>query len=204
MKLKRRRMQKSLDLRLGQSKRKGADPADGQDLSFGSDADSWTLKEEFWKRVVAFEEATPVILFDVLSQGGLSFPAPEEMDDVHLKVKLWEIINGLALLGVYLHNTDHLSDRELYAYLWNEALHEKTVIFPNDPDFAYHYDLVGSGSEEDMFLYLKYYADTEERHQWAEEWPEDVIPASEQRPFDRDRYLPTRERLSRVEPDKVS
>jgi hypothetical protein len=204
MNLKRRRRRKSLDLGLGRATRKGERPVGKQEFSFGSDIDAQRLKEEFWKQVVAFEEATPVALFDILSQGGLSLPSPEELDDAHLTAKLWELINGLALLGVYLHNTDHLSDRELYAYLWNEALREETVIFPDDPDFACHYDLVGSGSEEDMLLYLKYYADTEERRRWAQEWPEDVMPAQELPPCDRDRYLPTRERLSRVEPDKVS
>ena len=108
---------------------------------------------------------------------------------------MWEVIRGLALLGAYLHNTDHLSDRELYEYLWTDALREPAVLQPTDPDFAYHFDLIGSGSEEDTRLYLKYYADEKERRSWAKEWPEDILPDHEQPPFDRDRQLPTPERL---------
>src|SRR5215510_5030353 len=172
MSLKRRRMRKPLDLRLGQAKRGDEGLVDGQEFSFDSGIEAQMIKKEFWKQVVAFEQATPVVLFEILSEGGLSIPAPEDVSDDHLTVKLWDVLNGLALLGVYLHNTDHLSDRELYVYLWDEVLREEAVIFPNDPDFACHYDLVGSGSEEDMFLYLKYYADAKERRQWAKEWPE--------------------------------
>jgi hypothetical protein len=51
-------------------------------------------------------------------------------------------------------------------------------------------DLVGSGSPEDVHLYLKHYAEEETRQQWAKDWPEDVIPEHENPPYDRDRHLP--------------
>ena len=78
------------------------------------------------------------------------------MNVAQLKDTLWEVIHALAGLGTYLHSTDHLSDRELYTHLWSESLREPTVIMPENPDFAYHIDLVGSGSDEDTFLYLKH------------------------------------------------
>ena len=93
-------------------------------------------------------------------------------------------------MGAYLLHTDHLSDRELYEYLYNDGLREEAVLFPENPSYAYMIDLIGSGSEEDNQTYLKYYADEEHRKQWAFDWPDDVIPEHEDPPFDRDQYLP--------------
>ena len=50
--------------------------------------------------------------------------------------------------------------------------------------------MVGSGSEEDMELYHRYYADDEARAAWARSFPDDVIPPKEKPPYDRDRLLP--------------
>jgi hypothetical protein len=36
----------------------------------------------------------------------------------------------------------------------------------------YHVDLVGSGGENDIFDFLKYYASERERRDWAKEFPE--------------------------------
>ena len=148
------------------------------------------IRERFLESVVAFEETDPVPLFDELIKMGLRLPAPEEMDDVRLHDKLWEIIRCMSLLGSYLHNTDHLSDRELYCRLWSELLREPTVLLPHNQDYAEHIDLIGSGSEEDIRIYLKHYADEEERERWAEDAAGDSIPPHESPPFDRDRLLP--------------
>ena len=53
-----------------------------------------------------------------------------------------------------------------------------------------HIDLVGSGSEEDIANYLRYYADESTRRDWAREFPDLVLPPHEQPPYDRDRRLP--------------
>ena len=55
---------------------------------------------------------------------------------------------------------------------------------------ALHLDVLGGGSEEDLHLNLKYYADEEERRDWAKDWPEEPMPAHEDLPYDRDRHLP--------------
>ena len=67
------------------------------------------IRERFLESVLAFEEAEPVALFDELTKMGLQLPAPEEMNDVQLNSKLWEVIRCMSLLGSYLHNTGHLS-----------------------------------------------------------------------------------------------
>jgi len=147
-------------------------------------------EEQFWKNVVAFEQATWSQPFQILLGSGISLPSPDELDDTELRAKLWEVINALALLRVYLDHTDHLSDRELYAQLWDDSLREEMVLQPNDANFACHIDMIGSGSEEDNNIYLKYYADEDERSHWAKECADELVPSQEQLPFDRDRHLP--------------
>jgi hypothetical protein len=148
------------------------------------------VEESFWKHVVDYEEAPWTTNFQQLENAGVSLPSPDSLNDEELTAKLWEIIQKLALLHVFIEQTDHLSDRELYAHLWNNSLREETKTFPLAANSAYHIQLLGSGSEEDILLYLKYYADDDWRQQWHKDWPNDPIPAHEDPPYDRDRLLP--------------
>jgi hypothetical protein len=126
----------------------------------------------------------------LLENSGLEVPAPETLDKDTLRIKLKELIERMSTLGAYVFHTNHFSDRELYDYLYHDALREEAVLFPENPSYAYMIDLTGSGSEEDNQTYLKYYADEEYRRQWAHDWPDDAIPEHEDPPFDRDRFLP--------------
>ncbi|MEO1084752.1 MAG: hypothetical protein AAFY88_10970 [Acidobacteriota bacterium] len=103
---------------------------------------------------------------------------------------LWQGLRGLAFLGIYLHHTDHLSDRELYIHLLGEALKQPVVMMPDNPHFGYHLDLVEAETEENEQLYLRYYADTETRERWAKEFPATEIPPAEPCPYHRDDLLP--------------
>lgn len=183
------------ETRIQQLKRKAEELTGGEMLAVVSGSCPPDIEEEFWEHMVAFEQAEWIPPFDMLVKGGVSLPLPDELGDSQLTAKLWEVIQGLALLGVYLHNTNHLSDRELYEHLWSDFLREPAVLQPDDPDFACHLDIIGSGSEEDTVIYLKHYANEEERRQWAKEWPEETLPEHEQPPFDRDRHLPAPDRL---------
>lgn len=170
----------------------------GDELSFFESEDMPTaLQEQFWEYVVAFEEAEWVTSFDQLVRSGMELPAPEELDDSQLSAKLLEVIRGLAMLRTFLYNTDHLSDRELYEELWHDVLREETPDMPVSEDSACHIDLVSSGSGHDNELYLRYYADEEDRRRWAKDWPDDVMPEHEALPYDRDRHLPSRNKESR-------
>jgi hypothetical protein len=175
--------------------RRAEELAGGELSCFESEDMSTELQEQFWEHVVAFEEAEWATSFDQLVQGGMELPAPEELDDTKLIAKLWEVIRGLAKLRVFLYSTDHLSDRELYEELWHQVLREEHPVMPGSEDSACHIDLVGSGSEEDNELYLRYYADEEDRHHWAKDWPNDALPVHETPPYDRDRHLPTRDQV---------
>ena len=148
------------------------------------------VEEEFLRHVLAYETAEPISLISLLENAGLVLPAPSELSDDRLTQKLQETIERMASLGAYIQHTDHLSDRALYEYLYDDGLREEAVLFPENPSYAYMLDLTGSGSDEDNQIYLKYYADEEHRKQWAVDWPDDLIPEHEDPPFDRDRFLP--------------
>ena len=148
------------------------------------------MEEEFLRHVLEYETAEPISLFRLLENSGLDIPAPDQLDHTTLTEKLQEVIQRMATLGAYLLHTNHLSDRALYEYLYHDALREETVLFPENPSYAYMIDLTGSGSDEDNLTYLKYYADEEYRKQWALDWPDDPKPQHEDPPFDRDSSLP--------------
>jgi hypothetical protein len=148
------------------------------------------MEEEFLRHVLEYERAEPITLFRLLENAGVQIPPPTDLDDVALSTKLTEIIEKLGTLGSYLLHTNHLGDRALYEYLYNDGLREEAVLFPENPSYAYIIDLTGSGSDEDNQIYLKYYADEEHRNQWALDWPDDPMPDHENPPYDRDRTLP--------------
>jgi len=148
------------------------------------------LHKRFLESVLAFETTPEVVPFDLLAESGLALPPPAEVSDERVHAQLHQVIDAMSLLGIYLLNTDHLSDRELYHRLWGEILREPTALSPHIKGSACHVDLVGSGSREDVRLYLKYYADEDVRRNWGEDYPDDDIPPHQDPPYDRDRNLP--------------
>ena len=144
-----------------------------------------------WERHQAAVEDGPFTTdFDKLIQRGVQLPEPAALSDGALTTKLWEVINALAMLRTFLERTDHLSDRELYEFLWNSGLREETPTEPLGATEAVHLDVLGGCSDEELRLNLKYYADENERRAWAEDCPDGPMPAHEGLPYDRDRHLP--------------
>ena len=135
---------------------------------------------------------------DVLRNKGISIPDERDLDDDSLHARLWEIINGMAGVGMVLESTDHLSDRELYRYLVSDALCEETILSPPGCG-VWHLSPIGGG-EEDSQIYLRYYADDETRTEWLRDFG-GTLPTKEKPPFDRDRLLPAGDL---PDPDAVS
>ena len=171
-------------------KRRAQELCGGQMKTGGLDDCPAEDEEKFWKQVVDYEEAPWTTNFQQLERAGVSLPPPDSLKDTELTAKLWEVIHKLALLRVFIEGTDHLSDRELYTYLWTDSLREETKALPLAANSACHIQVLGSGSEEDNRLYLKYYADDAWRQYWQKEFPDDPIPRHEDPPYDRDRLLP--------------
>ena len=146
--------------------------------------------QEYARKMDLFMDGPRTTFFEQLQAAGVELPEPDALDDASLKRKLWEVIAGLAALRVYMDNTNHLSDRELYARLWHEMLRGETAAIDEigwqthlEPDFP-------DDAGKSLLVYLTYYADHETRERWSKEFPEDPMPAHQDPPFNRDDLLP--------------
>lgn len=178
------------DRRIEHLKRRAEELGAGQLKIDSLDECPADVEEAFWKQLVNYEEAPWTTYFHQLESAGVLLPPPDSLKDEELTAKVWEVIHKLALLRVFLEETDHLSDRELYTHLWTDTLREETKALPLAENSACHVQMLGSGSEEDNRLYLKYYADGAWRQCWQQDFPNDSIPEHEDPPYDRDRVLP--------------
>jgi hypothetical protein len=166
-------------------KAQAAAAADGRMVVFESEGLTPDAREQFWRHVVDFETAATTNLARELIAIGVVLPEPDDLDDVALHEALWRVIDGLARLRVFLDQTDHLSDRQLYTQLVRELLPEAMPAL--DASSVWHLDVLGYDQPE---LYLKYYADEKTRESWRIDFPDDHIPAREAPPYVRDRHLP--------------
>jgi hypothetical protein len=129
---------------------------------------------------------------DVLRNNGISIPEERDLDDDSLHARLWEIINAMAAVGMFVESTDHMSDRALYRYLVTDALREETILPMPGSGGGWHISPIGGCSEEDNEIYLRYYADDETRTYWQRDFGK-TLPTKEKPPFDRDRLLPVQD-----------
>ena len=169
------------------------DKAGGDVIFGGTEELDPGLEAEFLERVLAFENAPQGTWFVELTKAGVLLPGPASLSDEEIAALIVEIAQKLAELRVFLYSTDHLTDRELYTRLVTDVLLEPTTILPPHPDSACHLDLIGSGSDEDTAIWLRYDADEAERRDWHAQFPEDPMPPHEDPPCNRDSSLPQRE-----------
>jgi len=178
------------ETRIEALKRRASKLAGGKIESGEVEPTSPEIEDGFWKHVVEYEEAPWTTHLQQLERAGVILPAPETLNDQELTAKLWEVINKLAQLRIFLEDTDHLSDRGLYTTLWSDELRQETKDILLDQDSACHCQMLSSGSDEDTYLYLKYFADDAWREDWLKQFPDYEMPEHEDPPYDRDRLLP--------------
>ncbi len=173
--------------RIDRLKQRAEELSGGEMTSWENQQAPPEILEQYWRNVVLYEE-------DQQGPKGVSvpavqFPDPESLSEEELGQVLWKKIEELAERGIYFGQTDHLSDRELYEYMCRSDVRE-TAARPRLPGEFFHYDILGGYSQEDIELYLRYYADEDEREFWEEDWPRDKMPPKEDPPYDRDSKLP--------------
>lgn len=125
-----------------------------------------------------------------LAEQNIPLLPPAEITDETLAPILWELLHNLALRGFYVTHTNHLSDRELYAELWERGLRDPAYLPGRNPRGGWFHDILGCWGEVEMQLWLRYYATEEERAKHGQENPGDTIPAKEKALSDRDWRLP--------------
>ena len=178
------------EIRINELKHRVEELVGGEMTGYEAEDAPLPILEAFWESVLEYEQAPVSSDLSRLEESGVVLPAPEEMTDEELTVKLWEMIEQLARRRTFIERTNHLSDRELYTNLWSESLREMHPCMPNDKRGAWNIDILGGCSEEDLYLSLKYYDDEEQRQRWKASFPEEIIPPHEDPPYDRDRHMP--------------
>ncbi len=176
-------------IRINELKETAREAAGGDMTEWESDDMPDEMKEQFWGNVAAYETAPDTTNIEMLERAGIKMPAPGTMDDEQLHAKLWEVINGLAKMSVFLSHTDHLDDRALYTVLFERLLREDVKDMPPDSGWVDHLDILGGCSKEDSWVFAKYYADKDEEGDYFDMYQEDP-PPHEDPPHDRDQHLP--------------
>jgi hypothetical protein len=146
------------------------------------------IEESFLERVLGFEQASRRPLRERLADAGIVLTDPVELADTDLTHHMWDAIHALVTLQIVPINTDHLSDREVYTYLWQTARSGETVM----PDFfsrGWYIDFTRQG-EKGMDVYVKYYASAEERRIYQNQFPHHPLPEHCEPPYHRDHLIP--------------
>lgn len=144
---------------------------------------------EFVRKMEVFENGPTTTNFAQLIEHGIQLPDPDSISDADITAKLWEVIAGLSKLRVYLDQTDHLNDRELYTTLWRDVLRTEVPAI-DEIGFNSHVGLLTPGDDEHTAVYLRYYADEDERRSWIEDFGVSDLPVHEDPPYNRDQLLP--------------
>ncbi|PWU08229.1 MAG: hypothetical protein C5B50_30015 [Verrucomicrobia bacterium] len=155
-----------------------------------SDSASSPSDAAFQAELEAMEPENWVPPAQTLAEQNIPLLPPAEITDETLVPILWELLHNLALRGFYVLHTDHLTDRELYAELWERGLRDPCHLPGRNPRGGWFHDFLGSWGEDDMQKWLRFYATDEERAKHAKEYPKDNIPPKEKPCCNRDWRLP--------------
>ena len=137
-----------------------------------------------------FDECPWLLARDLFRRLGFEPLPPCAIDDFQLRGRLWEFIYALAARRFYLHNTNLLSDRQVYIWLYDQWLNHEVADIPPKAEWNCHANPAEYEPEGGTMTWLRYYADEETRNKWSIDFPDDEVPEHEDPPYDRDRWLP--------------
>lgn len=99
--------------------------------------------EFYWTMVYDLEHAPLVTCRFLLLEHGIIPTPPQELSDPSdLHDELWTIIEAMSKSGVYIMNTDHLCDSNLYARLYYRILDENCRDIPPAAEAAEYIDVL--------------------------------------------------------------
>lgn len=125
-----------------------------------------------------------------LIEDGIELPDPDSSSDEELTAKLWTVIEAMADKCVFLVNTNHLSDRELYEQLWKEVLNMDALDLSGPGICGQLVDMSDIIDEASEVAHLQYYADKTEREYWEFTHEGISMPPQSPMPYNRDSSLP--------------
>lgn len=177
-------------LRLGDLRKEVMDRIDGPTFESGTGAMPMDVQEAFWQNVLNFESAEESTHAERLQkEAGFVPTEPNELtSEEEIHTALWDLIRALASIRIFINDTDHLSDRDLYRLLVYGALPELSFVPPPGSEWNCRINACEYGTKDDpdgTLTWLRYYADEETRNSWDGE-----VPHKENPPNDRDRFLP--------------
>jgi hypothetical protein len=138
------------------------------------------------------EEIPSKTPLELLREAGVTIPPSELVKESAVRDILWDVIEALGSMGIYLLSTDHLSDGQLYALLCDDLLRQPVWGVLDPPDSAMWIDVIGGFSDDDIGIWLRHYASDDDRKD-ARKWNGGKVPEHRAPPFDRDRYMPRQE-----------
>jgi len=157
-------------------------------MNFGYGPEHADAEKEnaFWEYIRGedLDSAATTIYVELRRRGWLP-PDPASLSDAALTLALERLVLDLSWLNVYLHATDHMSDRELYSQIVEHVEYNETPLWPDDPGSAISISFISHGTDEELQIFLRYYADETEREWWKEHYPSLPIPTSELPPYPR-------------------
>lgn len=138
-----------------------------------------------------FEDVEWHVARSILARHGFEPHSRETISEQETRGRLWELIYAMAARRFYLSCTDHLSDDELHHWLHKNWLDEATADLPPEAALDTRISPVCEcGEEEGTLIWIRYYADEEERRLLAKKYAAEAIPPHEDPQHDRDRFLP--------------
>ncbi len=128
---------------------------------------------------------------EIFARLGYVPPPVETLDDYQLPGRLWELIYALAGRRIFLYWTNHLDDRTLYGWLQKFIDEPEADVSPEaESNCRVDVSEGGTGLEEGLQCWLRFYADEEMRRDFARDDPGLIIPPHEDPPFAHDYFLP--------------
>lgn len=137
-------------------------------------------ENEFLASMLEWERA-PVLPISHWFNPVLSPPPLETLSDVDLSPVLWDTIHKLFSKRIVLDFTHHLGDRELYTLICRDILPSLEKRIERTRTYLHWLCL---DPDNDVDVWLRYYATEEERQGWASE-NDRPLPPAEKPPYPR-------------------